>query len=256
VNLREDTLGAFYEVPLLDTAYVELLRGLRAGLYGASFSSSSQRDDWAENSGDDWAEDPGRSETNPSGLPSGSCARSSGSSSARSRGRLRHGNGRCPFIEGLVVPPTATEGLMGLDARWDSGCSLGLRVLVGTPRTPVGTPPPRIGGSRAAYGTRPEPVGSWRIQRCIPHLGPVPEESLAVSSPRHLSLGFRRPHEPGGTNLLHDTVSAGSASRWRLTRRDRAPVFESISGHDSRVIGRLAGGACNRAARQVQGRGW
>jgi len=36
--LREDELGAQYEVPLLDTGYVrELIPGLEAGAYGASF---------------------------------------------------------------------------------------------------------------------------------------------------------------------------------------------------------------------------
>jgi len=36
--LREDELGGAHEVPLLDTGYVaELLPGLRAGVYGASF---------------------------------------------------------------------------------------------------------------------------------------------------------------------------------------------------------------------------
>lgn len=37
-TLREDELGAAYEVRMLDTAYnAELLPGLRAGVYGASF---------------------------------------------------------------------------------------------------------------------------------------------------------------------------------------------------------------------------
>lgn len=36
--LREDELGAAYEVPLLDTSYVaDLIPGLRAGVYGSSF---------------------------------------------------------------------------------------------------------------------------------------------------------------------------------------------------------------------------
>jgi HK97 family phage prohead protease len=38
-DLREDETGAYYEVPLLDASYVrdQVLPGLRAGLYGASF---------------------------------------------------------------------------------------------------------------------------------------------------------------------------------------------------------------------------
>jgi len=44
--LREDDVGAYYEVPLLDTSYVrDLLPGLRAGLYGASFRFRVVRED-------------------------------------------------------------------------------------------------------------------------------------------------------------------------------------------------------------------
>jgi phage head maturation protease len=38
-QLREDDTGAYYEVPLLEASYVRdnVLPGLKAGLYGASF---------------------------------------------------------------------------------------------------------------------------------------------------------------------------------------------------------------------------
>jgi HK97 family phage prohead protease len=45
-KLEEDRRGAYYEVPLLDTAYNrELIPGLEAGLYGASFRFRVVRDD-------------------------------------------------------------------------------------------------------------------------------------------------------------------------------------------------------------------
>jgi HK97 family phage prohead protease len=61
-ELREDGEGAYYEVPMLDTAYNrELVPGLRAGLYGASFRFSVTREDFAAR--------PKRSESNPDGIP-------------------------------------------------------------------------------------------------------------------------------------------------------------------------------------------
>ena len=61
-ELREDGSGAFYEVPLLDTDYVsELIPGLRAGLYGASFCFRAIKEEFNE--------DPGVSAANPKGLP-------------------------------------------------------------------------------------------------------------------------------------------------------------------------------------------
>lgn len=61
--LREDETGANYEVSLLDASYVreDVLPGLRAGVYGASFRFASMREEWVE--------DPGVSEHNPKGLP-------------------------------------------------------------------------------------------------------------------------------------------------------------------------------------------
>jgi HK97 family phage prohead protease len=60
--LREDEVGAYYEVPLLDANYVrEILPGLRAGLYGSSFRFSVDAESRVEH--------PGRSTYNPSGLP-------------------------------------------------------------------------------------------------------------------------------------------------------------------------------------------
>jgi HK97 family phage prohead protease len=60
--LREESDGPYYEVPLLDTTYVrDLVPGLEAGLYGASFRFSVMREEWVE--------DPGVSDHNPKGLP-------------------------------------------------------------------------------------------------------------------------------------------------------------------------------------------
>jgi HK97 family phage prohead protease len=60
--LREDERGAYYEVPLLDTSYNrDLLPGLRAGLYGASFRFRVMREEILDK--------PARSEHNPEGLP-------------------------------------------------------------------------------------------------------------------------------------------------------------------------------------------
>jgi len=60
--LREDDAGPYYEVPLLDASYVrELLPGLRAGLYGASFRFSVLRETF------DRSVEP--SEHNPEGIP-------------------------------------------------------------------------------------------------------------------------------------------------------------------------------------------
>ena len=61
-SLTEDKTGARYEVPLFDTAYnAELLPGLRAGVYGASFRFTVMREEIVE--------EPDPSEANPRGLP-------------------------------------------------------------------------------------------------------------------------------------------------------------------------------------------
>lgn len=61
-SLEEDELGARYEVDLLDTSYNrDLLPGLEAGLYGASFRFRVMREDIND--------DPGASDHNPAGLP-------------------------------------------------------------------------------------------------------------------------------------------------------------------------------------------
>jgi HK97 family phage prohead protease len=60
--LREDELGAAYEVPLLDTSYVrDLIPGLEAGAYGASFRFKVVREDLNQK--------PERSTYNPDALP-------------------------------------------------------------------------------------------------------------------------------------------------------------------------------------------
>ena len=60
--LREEADGPYYEVPLLDTTYVrDLIPGLEAGLYGASFRFSVMREEWVD--------EPGVSDHNPKGLP-------------------------------------------------------------------------------------------------------------------------------------------------------------------------------------------
>jgi HK97 family phage prohead protease len=61
-ELREDETGGYYEVPLLDTAYNrEILPGLEAGVYGASFRFEVMREDFPD-------EAPEPSEENPKGL--------------------------------------------------------------------------------------------------------------------------------------------------------------------------------------------
>jgi HK97 family phage major capsid protein/HK97 family phage prohead protease len=61
-ELREDEVGAFYAVPLLDTAYNrELVPGLEAGLYGASMRFAVHRELVDER--------PEPSDYNPEGLP-------------------------------------------------------------------------------------------------------------------------------------------------------------------------------------------
>lgn len=61
-SVTEDSRGASYEVELLDTSYVrDLIPGLEAGLYGASFRFSVVKEDWDQS--------PKRSAHNPDGLP-------------------------------------------------------------------------------------------------------------------------------------------------------------------------------------------
>lgn len=61
-ELREDDEGAYYEVPLLDTSYNrDILPGLEAGLYGASFRFRVMKEEFVSN--------PKPSEWNPLGLP-------------------------------------------------------------------------------------------------------------------------------------------------------------------------------------------
>lgn len=61
-DLREDDIGAAYEVRMLDTSYnADLIPGLREGLYGASFRFSVIREDFNM--------EPGVSDTNPAGIP-------------------------------------------------------------------------------------------------------------------------------------------------------------------------------------------
>jgi hypothetical protein len=61
-TLREDEQGGYYEVPLLDTAYNhDLIPGLRAGAYGASFRFTVTREHVVQS--------PGASSYNPTALP-------------------------------------------------------------------------------------------------------------------------------------------------------------------------------------------
>lgn len=61
-RLEEDGTGAAYEVPMLDTSYNrDLVPGLEAGLYGASFRFRVMREEYEE--------EPGASADNPNGLP-------------------------------------------------------------------------------------------------------------------------------------------------------------------------------------------
>jgi hypothetical protein len=66
-TLEEDDVGARYEVPMLDTAYNrELIPGLKANLYGASFRMRVTREDMVL---PDHPNHPGPSDYNPDGLP-------------------------------------------------------------------------------------------------------------------------------------------------------------------------------------------
>lgn len=61
-TLREDERGGYYEVPLIDTSYTrDLLPGLEAGLYGASFRFRVVSEEFDK--------EPGRSDHNPDGIP-------------------------------------------------------------------------------------------------------------------------------------------------------------------------------------------
>lgn len=61
-ELREDDTGGYYEVPLFDTSYNrDLVPGLEAGAYGASFRFQVMREELDE--------EPGESDDNPKGLP-------------------------------------------------------------------------------------------------------------------------------------------------------------------------------------------
>ena len=61
-DLREDGTGPYYEVPLFDTSYNrDLLPGLKAGVYGASFRMRVLDDSWND--------EPDPSDYNPKALP-------------------------------------------------------------------------------------------------------------------------------------------------------------------------------------------
>src|ERR1051326_59367 len=61
-GLNEDETGAYYEVPLLDPSYNrDILPGLQAGLYGASFRFRVMKEAFDQK--------PKRSDYNPDGLP-------------------------------------------------------------------------------------------------------------------------------------------------------------------------------------------
>ena len=65
--LEEDNVGARYEVPMLDTSYNrDLIPGLKANLYGASFRMRVTRENMLPS---DHPDHPGKSDYNPDGLP-------------------------------------------------------------------------------------------------------------------------------------------------------------------------------------------
>lgn len=68
-ELREEDEGGYYEVPLFDTSYNrDLLPGLRASQYGASFRMKVEADEWDD--------EPEPSEYNQRGLPERTITRS------------------------------------------------------------------------------------------------------------------------------------------------------------------------------------
>ncbi len=94
--LREEADGPYYEVPLLDTSYVrDLVPGLEADLYGASFRFSVMREEWVE--------DPGVSDHNPKGLPERTIKEA-----------------RCAEFGPVTFPayPTATASLRSMTDEW------------------------------------------------------------------------------------------------------------------------------------------
>lgn len=95
-TLREEADGPYYEVPLLDTSYVrDIVPGLEAGLYGASFRFSVMREEWVD--------EPGVSDHNPKGLPERSVKEA-----------------RCAEFGPVTFPayPTATAAVRSMTDEW------------------------------------------------------------------------------------------------------------------------------------------
>ncbi len=94
--LREEDDGPYYEVPMLDTSYNrDLVPGLEAGLYGASFRFSVMREEWVD--------EPGVSDHNPKGLPERSVKEA-----------------RCAEFGPVTFPayPTATASVRSMTDEW------------------------------------------------------------------------------------------------------------------------------------------
>lgn len=133
-ELREDDIGGYYEAPLFDTSYnADLIPGLEAGEYGASFRFRVTSEEWVD--------EPGVSAYNPKGLPE------------------RTITGALVFEAGPVAfgaSPTATAGLRSLTEqyyesvrnvsprRFEDACRAAGRELPAAPPDPL--PRPRNGG--------------------------------------------------------------------------------------------------------------
>jgi len=161
-DLREDgDIGVFYEVPLLRTDYVEeILPGLEAGLYGASFRFRVVKEDWVN--------EPKRTKHNPDGLPERTVT----------EGRM--------FELGPVTFPQYPEASSGVRSITDLILDQQRDARTERPRVTVRTDP-----GAAAPGT-PDPAGSE------PPTGPsdVPPEPSTHSGDPEPPAGHSDPIVP------------------------------------------------------------
>jgi len=181
--LREDEIGAYYEVPLFDTSYNrDLVPALEAGVYGASFRFRVIKDEWVH--------EPGVSEHNPEGLPE------------RTLKELRVAE-----FGPTVFPasPTATSGLRcatdryyeQLRTRFPDSYEAAVRALNRTviPLAPAPTSTPAANSTGAAPEPQPAPGEAAATQPDEPRTShsddpheTVPPEPVAPPTPRSAAV--------------------------------------------------------------------